>query len=61
MQLETYLKRNNITREAFADDAGITRMSVYNIIKKRGNRSMKVIDKIEAATKGQVTYRDLRK
>lgn len=61
MQILTYLKQANETRESFAIKCGITRMGLYNLIKRKSRPSMETILKIEAATGGKVSYRDLAK
>lgn len=61
MQILTYLKLEKLSRESFAELAGLTRMGLYNIINRRSRPTMATIQKIEAATGGKVTYKDLAK
>jgi len=61
MKILTYLKVTGITREALAEKAGLSRMALYNLIHYRGSPTMVTVKKIEAATNGKVTYRDLSK
>lgn len=58
MRLETFIKKNNLTWEAFADMAGITRQTVYNLMRRHNKPRFDTIEKIDKATKGEVSASD---
>lgn len=61
MQILTYIRQTDDTHEGFAAKVGLTRMGLYNIIKRRSRPSMKTIMRIEEVTNGKVSYKDLAK
>lgn len=58
MKLARYLSKHKETVEAFAQRSGVSRATLQRI-KQGGARSTRIIEKIVAASGGQVTASDL--
>lgn len=56
--LEKYLEDNEITRAAFAEKIGFSRMTVHRIIKREGNFSMVLMESVSKHTGGAVKPSD---
>ena len=58
MNLDAYLRRNEIAASEFADQLGVSRQAVYHWLSGNRNPSRKAMRAIMAATDGKVTRRD---
>ena len=59
MKLKEYLKKNNLTWDAFADRASISRQTIYNIMYDKHTPTGGTLNKIIAATNGNVKAEDM--
>jgi len=59
MELKEYLKQSKIKRQSFSDDLKIHYMHLNNIIRKTRRPSADLALRIEQATNGAVTLREL--
>ncbi len=60
MKLAKFIKENGLTWGQFADMAAISRQTVWLLMNKNHTPTIKTIDKIAKATKGNVVLEDLR-
>lgn len=58
MKLKTWLDRNKITQQQFADDIGEKRQLVNNWIKRKNRPSITKAAKVRKATDGAVDFMD---
>lgn len=59
MKLETYLKKNSLTDDAFASVVSLSQSQVSRIKRGVSWPSSEVIERITTATKGKVSVTDL--
>ena len=59
MKLEDYLKKHQLTHEKFALKVGVSRPFITMILRGYNNPSVKLIKRIQEATKGEVRFEDL--
>ena len=59
MKLAEYLRKNNITHGEFACMVGVQRPHITHILNGRKNPSIELAVRIEDATNGKVTLKDL--
>ncbi len=59
MNLDEYLWRNKITKQDFANQIGISRGHIHQLINGTRSPSAKLAKKIEEATGGEVTKEEL--
>lgn len=60
MQLSKFLKKSGLTWEQFADKAGVSRQTIYHLMQKKHNSTLKTIDKVIKASNNEITIEDLR-
>jgi len=58
MKLKTYLEKNKISVAAFAEESGISRQGVYNLLIPDYTPRLDTLRKVERATRREVTILD---
>ena len=59
MKLADYLAKNGLTHDDFSKKVGVTRPMITFLVNRRKNPSLKLVKRIEDATKGEVSFHDL--
>lgn len=59
MKLQDYLKKHNLTHEAFSKKVGVTRVQITKIITNTVYPSAALMKRIKKASLGEVDYKDL--
>ncbi len=60
MDLKTYLAKNKIKVSELSSKSGVGYSTIYDLLRGRKPPTLRIAEKIQFATNGQVTIADLR-